>query len=415
VLVGTAAIVLTLVFFGGFLAVLALVFPEGQDLRVLLQADRTRSETAWASARGRSANGGLGQILASLQVLSPAVRKRAAGGIAWTQTGTGAEFRAGDGIQTGSEGRALVEFGSTQIRLESNSLVILGVEPGPAGEDSPDSAPSHGLVVVEGEVAARVGSGAGSALEIGLPSGVAAVSGRNGSRADIVVAVDRDRSTRVTALDGVVNLQVQGRRVVIGPRQSAHVGAEGGLSPPLPIPETPAIESPEDGAQFESLDLPPKVRFRWRSAAGPGEYRLRVARDPGMAEVVVDERVATEFLDWGRFEPGRYYWQVTRSVDGVPSAPSAVRRLVVSGEAHPLTLTVEPPPARVDGLRYEVRGRASPGASVFVKGRPAVVGPDGSFVAEVVLEPGANIVLVEALAKGGRSVYSSHVIHAKPR
>ena len=47
-------------------------------------------------------------------------------------------------------------------------------------------------------------------------------------------------------------------------------------------------------------------------------------------------------------------------------------------------------------------------------GRPAEASSDGRFQLEVTLEPGANIVLVEAVAVGGRNVHSTHVIHAKP-
>lgn len=415
VLEGAAAVVLTLIFFAGFLALLAFVFPVGQDLRALLQSDREAAQRNRLLARteSQSARGALGEFLASLRVVRPVVRRRLAGTIAWAPAPTGVQCRSGDGIQTGSEGRALVNFENAQIRLEANSLVILGTEAQSASGLPGWTAPARGLMVLQGEVAARLTGGA-EGLTLALPNAVAAIRASEGTTGQVVVSVDRDHSSIVTAVEGSVGLESNGRTLALGPRQFTRVGKDGELGEPLPIPAAPVLEAPPTGTTYPFLDLPPKVQFGWRTVDGPGEWRVMVARDAGFEDVVVDERVQTNSLQWGRFEPGRYHWQVVRLLHGVPSPPSRSRTLEVSRRNVPLTLQVEPPPARVDGLRCVIRGTAVPGATVYVKGEPATVASDGSFKAEIHLEPGANIVLVEAVAAGGQNVHSSHVIHARP-
>lgn len=412
---GLAAVSLTLVFFAGFLGVLSQVFPAGQDLRLLLREEATSIATASAAAGGRLTETPLGRVLAWMQAMRPSVKKRLAGGIAWIPAEPGADFRAGDGIQTGPDGTAWIAYGANRIRLERNSLVILGVPTDRSAERVFWNPPSDGVVVLQGDIAARVEASSSSAFRIGLPAGLAEVGGGDGVHSEVAVTVEPDRSARVASLTGSVRLTRGGESIAVSPGRYVKVSSEGEWSQPLPIPSTPVAESPPDGARFEYLDLPPRIRFAWQPVEGKGHWRLQVGRDEAMRDLVVDEKVRGEFLEWGRLEPGRYHWRVARVVDGVASLPSPSRLLTVDGAGVRASLSVEPVPESVTGPRLIVRGRSLPGANVFVKGEPAALADDGSFSAEVGLEPGANIVLVEAVMKGGRSVYSSHLVHSKPQ
>ncbi len=74
-------------------------------------------------------------------------------------------------------------------------------------------------------------------------------------------------------------------------------------------PSPPALLSPASTARSTDRE----TRFHWAAAESADTYRLQVARDPGFADVVIDERLGGTSFDVGSLPVGRYFWRVTGS------------------------------------------------------------------------------------------------------
>jgi len=235
----------------------------------------------------------------------------------------------------------------------------------------------------------------------------------SGGTADFRIDVARDRSTSVSVLGGSLELAANGRKIRVGPSQFSRVGSGGEIQEPRPLPMTPAVLGPADESSFPYLDLPPRVTFRWSPVEGADRYRIRAAKGPAFSELALDEIVTAPSLTWGRLAVGSYRWGVAAIQDEIEGSPSAPRRLTVTRDGDLLPLRVEPPPAEIDGARFTVHGSTDPRARVYVMAQPVEVNRDGSFVAEVRLKAGANVLLVEAVDQAGHSSYWSRVLRAK--
>jgi len=408
------AIVMTLACFSGFLALLSVAFPPGDDMRTLMSGLRL-TEPREASNRSLAAElldpiASASSPVAKLTVSRREVKRRLAGQIAWSRASTGLELHDRDAVQTGPDGRASIEFGpKVAVQVEENALVVVS---GLHLEADPIDSP-RGLVLLQGDLSAQIRGSYEAPILVEIPTGRALLKSASEGRADFRIDVARDRSASVAVLGGSLELAANGRRIRIGPSQFSRVSPGGQIQEPRPLPMTPAVLEPTDGSSFPYLDLPPRVTFRWSTVEGADRYRIRAAKGPAFSEFVLDEIVTAPSLTWGRLAVGSYRWSVAAIQDEIEGSPSAPRRLVVTREGDLLPLRVEPPPAEIDGSRFTVRGSTDPRARVYVMAQRVEVNRDGSFEAEVRLKAGANVLLVEAVDPAGHSSYWSQVLRAK--
>jgi hypothetical protein len=408
------AIAMTLACFSGFLTLLSVAFPPGDDLRTLMAGVRL---TGPREASNRSLGAELLDPIASasspiakLTVRRRDVKRRLAGQIAWSPAASGLELHDRDAVQTGPAGRASIEFGPmVGVQVEENALVVVsGRHFGADPIESP-----RGLVLLQGDLWAQIRGSHEAPISVEIPTGRALLKAAPGGTADFRIGVGRDRSTSVAVMDGSLELAASGRRIRVGPSEFSRVGSDGQLQEPRPVPRAPAVEEPADESSFPYLDLPPRVAFRWTAVEGADRYRIRAAKDPAFREIVLDEIVTTPSLTWGRLAVGSYHWNVAAIQYEIEGPPSTTRRLAVTREVELLPLRVESPPAQVDGSRFTVRGYADPRARVYVMAQRVEVNGDGSFEVEVGLKAGANVLLVEAVDPAGHSSYWSRVLLAK--
>jgi len=406
------AIVMTLACFSGFLALLSVAFPPGDDMRTLMAGIRL---TGPGDASNSSLGGELLDPLASassvakLTVRTRDVRRRLAGQIAWKRATSG-DLYDRDAVQTGPDGQASIEFGpKVAIQVDENALVVVSGEH--LGADPTDS--PLGLVLLQGDLWAQIRESYEAPISVEIPTGHALLKSAPGGTADFRIGVRRDRSASVSVLGGSLELAANGRRVRVGPSQFSRVSPEGQIQEPRPLPRAPAAMEPADGSSFPYLDLPPRITFRWSPVAGADRYRVRAAKGSAFRAPTLDEIVTTPSLTWGRLPVGSYLWSVAAIQDEIEGPPSAPRRLSVTLNGDLLPLRVEPPPAQIDGSLFTVRGYADPRARVYVMGQRVEVNRDGSFRVEVRLNAGANVLLVEAVDPSGLSSYWSQVLRAK--
>jgi len=322
-------------FFGLFLAMLTVVFPSALSLGSLATDVRARPR---APARRRERARAVGdpaslaaQPLALLAVLRADVRAKSADAIAWSPAVDGQRLMERDGVQTGAEGRARLDFGpGGEIHLEPNSLIILGAatkEPGDAGA-------RRSVLVREGEIWARLDEAASATVRIALGNGVLRPSAAgHGSPAEFRVHARREGGGTISVVRGSVAFASKSHSVRLQAGQLSQVSAAGDVGPALKMPPTPQPVRPSERSVFRFRRHPPQIEFRWAAMPRVERYRLVVVRGPSRRELVADERVAWPARTLGGLQAGEYQWRVSAIVGELEGVPSAWRTLTIVREA----------------------------------------------------------------------------------
>lgn len=191
--------------------------------------------------------------------------------------------------------------------------------------------------------------------------------------------------------------------VVVSGTQTARAQV---LTAPLPI-------EPDLGAVIYT----PVTRLAWAEFEGAAGYWVEVARDPGFNEMQVSE--------WGirgtdlesALLPDQYFWRVA-ALDalGLPGEWSSQQEFTVRQDSTPPFLTLLSPS---DGTIFssaeiEILGATEPDARLVLNGTALETGGDGSFLAAVVLVPGANTLTVEATDAAGNVSTRSQMVVYRP-
>lgn len=408
------ALAITFGFFLVFLLILGRVFPSGVSLEALSTQLQQSHQEGWRSrdARAASSIGASAPVtVASLSILQQGVRSKSADAIAWNPARDGQALRDRDGVQTGVKGRAIVDFGAgNRLVLERSSLVIVSAPSKQPGE----AAREQSVVVLEGEIWARFA--AGDAIPRRLTFGETKLAVVSGPAADgpaeFRLHVKKNAPATISVLNGAVEVSSQSGRSRIGARQWGSVSTDGTVMPPRPLPGAPTPLQPGDGAAFAYQDLPPQIAFRWTEVPSVDRYRVVVAPARDRSRVAVDETVAGTSLVWGRLKEGSYVWRVSALADDAEGVPSDWRRLEVSRAAAPPSLDVQALPKTVAARTLRVKGRVDRHATLYVGGMQAKTQPDGTFDFELTLDPGVNVVVVEAVDETGNTAYWSQIVNA---
>ena len=112
------------------------------------------------------------------------------------------------------------------------------------------------------------------------------------------------------------------------------------------------------------------------------------------------------------FIANRLGWKLDRNVE---SRPTPVRRLDIVADLDPPALAVELPEMLAGLDRLPLRGKTEPGSELFIGNEPIAVGEAGGFEYTLELEPGLNMVVVEAVDTAGNSSYFTQYVHATRR
>jgi hypothetical protein len=233
---------------------------------------------------------------------------------------------------------------------------------------------------------------------------------RDGGSAQFRLTNNPDRSATFVVYEGRGDVSSDGETLHIGPHQAVTVEPSGAAGTPVELPAGLEPLAPPAAATYVYRSLPPRVLFRWSGDARAEAYRLLIASDPEWSEVIADERVSgTEFVH-GNLPEGRVYWRVSGLTGWAESAPTSTRRLELRRDATPPRLDVVFPDAPAADGQALLRGTVEPGSEVFVGDQPVVPGPDGSFEVALPLEPGTNVVVVEAIDPAGNISYRSKIV-----
>ena len=413
------SITLVLGFFAALVLVMNLLFPSGVRIQKLVMGNAEGTEPAPNAVTGRDLrmNRDLdeSQGIAVLTQTRNEVKARPAHAIAWKGAEEGLSLANRDAVQTFKRAGAVIRFDEdNHIDLGENTLLVIRQMEKSLLRDHKRSY----MLMMEGELKGRFsGSGDGQMeLELATPNGSARISSKDapGGEVEFGVKINDDKSSTFTVQQGTVEVWANGEKVLVHADQYTKVGREG-LTPPRPLPRPPAPLSPADGARYRFRQLTPRVGFRWSSTDDDDEYRFVLARDKNFKKVVYEEELAqAEFL-YGNLTSGQYWWQVSRIQDGVEGKAGKPRSLRMVLDGAPPRLEVTFPSGPVRGSEFTLKGSTDPGVQVFVRDTEIKTAKNGLFRYTLNLEPGMNLVVVEAVDAAGNQTYRSQIVNSKQK
>jgi hypothetical protein len=406
------AVGLVLLFFLAVLIILALSFPEGTRLGgLVLQSERSAATIAGASVEFETSDEDE-PFVALLAETRRTVKDKPSRGIAWSDARAGQALEQRHAVQTLDDSGAVISFGGQdRLVLDENSLVVIRKL-----ERRSRKRPRRASVVaLEGELSGRLDASEGEnmALEVVTAAGSATPAPNGSAPADFKVVVNPDHTSTFSIRSGVAQVTSAGKTVTLRPNETVTVIRDRPPGVPITLPDPPTPLAPENAAVVPFRSAPPELRFAWSETGAADGYVLEISRDPDFEDIAFERRVSgTQFVH-GNLRAGHYYWRVA-GVAGWAEGEASVSRslgLVRDGEAPDLRVAF--PDGPVLGDRFLLHGITEPGAQIFIGSQQVPTTESGTFEYALVLEPGLNVVVVEAIDVAGNISYRSQLLNAK--
>ncbi len=299
-----------------------------------------------AGAGASDAAKSLAAIVASCAASEGDVQVRRAGQKDWTTVATGAVFRAGDVVKTGTAGFVRIEFLSGGgLELEADAEVVIDVvaPPAPAAAGAP-AAPAESRVSVERGVVRGFMPAKADAVPMVLRTAegkdVRLTAAAPGEKPVTVRITRGARGTELAVTSGQVRVSAAGGETTLRSGQATDVKAEG-AGDVVELLDFPASAEPGIDARFR-YEPQLAIRVAWKPVAGASGYRLQIARDlafQGVEQAFEVEGTETSFVP--RSE-GVYAWRVaSRDAAGRLGEYGFARRIYLEKE-QPKDLLVGP-------------------------------------------------------------------------
>lgn len=418
---GIFAVLLVLIFFSILLHVLNTLFPTGTSLKSLI----TRQDNI---ASSRLSENGVVQNseelvsdqssantrAAMLSWTRNKVKSKSSQAIAWKNAKEGKLLYDRDAVQTLARSAAEIKFEeNATLAMGANSLVIIKrMDHDPVYREKRSF-----MVLVDGDLRGQVAESAQDSiyLEVGTPGGT--VRTRGGPQAegsvDFKISVNPDQSSTITVYEGSAEVTAQGETVLVGTNQATVVALNQAPQQPGILPEQVNLKSPSGNNVYYYRDLPPKIRFAWQGQPDATGYHFVLARSPSFQDIVTDEQFSGAIFTHGNLKKGTYYWKVSALEDSVEGYFSEIRQFKVIKDQAPPKLLVRFPPETIYSGRFTLRGKTEPGARVFVGGKRVKTTRQGKFEYRMKLQPGMNVIVVEAVDGVDNVAYRSQKVICK--
>jgi hypothetical protein len=420
---GVVTVVAVLLCLASFFAVIHFSFPEGMELRGLIQASGL---SPWDDVDGAPSLDPAGlsrrkDRLATLVSVTRTVKNKPADAIAWNDAKEGLDLGNRHSVQTLGGASATIQFdGSGSLILGENSLIVLQSYDGELDGSDREAT----LLVFGGELRAQImpgppGVGVADSgplnLRIRTPSGETIIRAQEGSSqaTDVRVKVATDSSATITVVEGTAEVTVDERTVEVSPGEVVDVVPGVELTEARMLPGVPTATVPKDGASFRFRTRAPDIQFGWEPAPFSDRTLLVVARDRGLKNVVLREEIGGGSFVAENLEGGDYFWSVQGLQEEVPGKFSSVRSLRLVMDDQGPALDVGWPDGEVSRKTLRLSGFTEPGAQVFVGSSPAATKETGQFEIELELVPGANSIVVESIDPVDNSSYETRIIKAR--
>jgi len=418
---GVITIALVLLCFLVLMSVLNLLFPTGTGLNLLIgrgqegedalpgegsdlqlqrgaQAGRFSEDFSWAAVLEKS---------------SHRVKSKRGNDIAWKPAQVGMRLYDQDAVQTLEKSTALIRFDAENvIDLDENSLIVIRR----MEKDLLFKEKRSYMVMVDGVLRGRLNAADenGVYLEVALPNATTRLQAQpdGGEAVEFRIDVAQDEGSAVTIFSGEAEVEANGEAVWLGANQMTRIDGDAAPSAPVALPRAARLTAPDRDTLFAYRSLPPRVRLDWEAVPGIEGYRLLLARDRSFRDLVLEEHLQRPGFVHGNLTPGTYFWKVSSLAGQVEGAFSETRRFRLLQDQSPpeLELTL---PEQADHPQLEIAGRTEPDAQLFIAGQPVRLGTAGGFRHALALEPGINVIVVEAVDAAGNVTYRSQLIQGK--
>ncbi len=396
-------------FFLVLLGTLTISFPQGTGLRnlygdLVLPSDNSRS----LLLGGGTEDGG---VVARLRSVTRNVRDRPVDALAWSTAKSGASLGDRHAVQTLDRSTAVVTIlDRGELQLGENSLVVIRRSARRKDYRSHRTA----LVLLGGSIRGTVGTAASGDLPLDIVTAgaqTAIVPGDDASTEFDIVA-NADESSTLRVFSGSAEVKLGDETAVIEPNQALTIAPDQPLGRPTEIMDAPHLTAPRDGVTRYFGSVTASVDFSWSPQGAADAYRLTIARDRELAEIVHEADLKAAEFRHENLPDGEYFWRVTSVSGGVAGRESPARALRLVRDAEPPTLDVALP-ANVAEDRLTIRGTTEPGARVLIGDDVVPTDDGGVFEYALDLRRGPNVVVIEAVDEAGNVAYRSEYVHAK--
>ncbi|MBI3179010.1 MAG: hypothetical protein HYZ27_05075 [Deltaproteobacteria bacterium] len=162
----------------------------------------------------------------------------------------------------------------------------------------------------------------------------------------------------------------------------------------------------------------PGITLRWKEVEGAQQYRARVYAD-GEFDTPLAEKSATATtvaFEEGRFEEGKYYWDVTAfAADSRELSRGRMNTLSIAYDNALVDLDIKAPRdgQKITSGSVLTRGEVQLGAKLSINGKKASVDRKGRFRESVPLAKGANQLVYRTLSADGVERYYVRLVHRR--
>jgi len=405
------AVALVVVLALAFLGILTLSFPKGTGLSDLYSdfvgRGRASVERRWSRSTADAA-----PFLAVVADVRRNVRDRPASAITWYEAHAGKRLEERHTVQTLARSGATISVGETGVlTLGERSLVTIKRDDERVGLRRRRTSVVLLGGRVEGKVAAR--GGRSSSLDVVTAAGTSAIRSSGKHDTEFSVVLHEDESSTVSIYSGQAEISTAEASLSVGPDQAVTLDPSGNPLRTDPIPETPEPIAPPDGQVRRFGAVAPQLRFVWKGSEAAGSYRFVLARDRALTDIVYAGEVGRAEFSHGNLPEGRYYWAVKAVSHRVESRLSSVRTLRLIQDLDPPRLVVELPEVVTGSEQLVIRGTTDPESELFIENRSVPLGDRGEFEYTMKLNPGMNMIVVEAIDEAGNSAYRSQYVTAR--
>jgi hypothetical protein len=273
------------------------------------------------------------------------------------------------------------------------------------------------MVLVEGDMRGKMDTSDQESvyLEIATPGAKLRTEsgGSDAGQVDFKISVNPDKSTTISVYEGSAEVTAEGETVTVEANQSTVVTLNQAPIDPRDLLKAVKLKKPSGNNIFLYRDLPPKIRFAWKAQSDASRYHFMVARDAGFRDIVTDEVFSKTKFSHGNLKRGTYFWKVSAFEETIEGFFSETRQLRVIRDRKPPTLQVRFPPKTIRRGRYTLKGKTDPGTKVFVSGKRVKIKKNGSFNYDLKLQPGINVIVVEAFDAVNNVTYRTKRINRK--
>lgn len=410
-IIGELAIALALVaiFFSIFIGIYSVSFPDATGLGGIIRSGETGNRGELSLEMDGQAEDST--FTASLSSVRNTVKIKPADGIVWSNARIGSRLGDRHAVQSYARSGATISFGNEgKLRLGQNSLVVIRENRRAARTNRRRST----VVLLDGVVHGELNPSQDEplALEIAGATGSLSVESGSDQVTEFKVTANTDDSSTFAVYSGGARLESAGESIELQGNQFITIDPDGTVRAPRDLPPPPAAELPADRTVLTSRGPAPVVEFLWE----PREVdscRFTLARDSGFVDVVHEVVTADTMFRHGGLPPGTYFWRVS-GFDGLAESPaSEIRQFEIRLDQIAPVLEVAFPEEPVDAAVLNLAGISEPGVEIYVGDLLVEPAADGSFTHTVRLEPGLNVVVVEAVDPAGNSSYVSGMVQAR--